>query len=231
MDDHRLAQTAQGLKQLHRDNPDRVQRHALEIVLLQDIVQVHAQKLEHDTQVLSPDEVIKHADNPVLVLRIELGVQTGQNFHLHSGLVEVSGLVFNDFQRHLRNIGTVLLLNLDNLSEGALSEPVLDLVGLPAGLVHDCVADFADVVVLSVVPTVVVHRLCDLRQHPLRCRFEGILIVLATTIVGLHKLGGDSLDELASMRIRGCTPGGTARLDAIEGEGFLEESAGADILG
>ena len=95
--------------------------HALEVVVLNEFVQIHAQALESNQQVLPEHHVVLHSDDVVLVMLVVV-VEVLQNPELHSGLILELLLVPDDLDGH-RLLGLVVE-TLDSLAKTTLSEEV-----------------------------------------------------------------------------------------------------------
>jgi len=71
---------------LSRENGQQTQGQPLEVVVLQQLIQVDAQQLENQAQVLPPGEAVQHAHDVVLVVGVHHLVQVLQHPHLHASL-------------------------------------------------------------------------------------------------------------------------------------------------
>ena len=71
---------------LEDEEPEEVHGEAAELVVLDQLVQVDAEELEHQAQVAAVHEEVAHAHDVVLVVGVPPGVQELQDPHLHAGL-------------------------------------------------------------------------------------------------------------------------------------------------
>lgn len=62
----------EGLQDLDCESPDQTWRNTSELIGLDKFVQIHAQKLKRDDQVLAKHFIVKHADDVVFVMLIAL---------------------------------------------------------------------------------------------------------------------------------------------------------------
>jgi hypothetical protein len=193
MDDEGLPETLHCPEQLFREDANQCRRDSAELILLQYVVQIHAQKLEGDAKVLPVDEEVEHPNDAILVVSVEHLVQHLQDSHLDESLVEVRWLVFDDFQRH--RLGAVGGLALENLPKRAMTEALHDLVGVPVW-VPDLVGHAADVVMLGIIIARVVDSLRQLGQHPPRGEVGYISELLGALGVGIAEVLGHGLEEV-----------------------------------
>jgi len=121
----------------------------LEVVALDELIQVHAQHLESEDEMLAEDELFLDANYVLLVLWIVVA-ELLQDLGFNEALLVEAFLVSKNFE------GDVLLIfvikTFEYLAEAALSEPVDDLE-----TVADVLALLCDVLVLVVVEAVVVY--------------------------------------------------------------------------
>ena len=71
----RVLEDRERVEQLRREHLDELRAEALELVLLDELVQVRAEQLKHETQVVLVDERVAQAQDVVLVLGVALVVQ------------------------------------------------------------------------------------------------------------------------------------------------------------
>lgn len=149
VDDVVLFHVVQGDEQLDREAANQADRDALEVVALDELVEVHAQHLEGEDEVLAEDELLLDANYVLLVLWVVVA-QLIQYLCLDEALLIQAFLVSEYLE------GDVLLVlvvkTFEDLAEAALAEPVDDLE-----TVADVLALLGDVLVLVVVEAVVVH--------------------------------------------------------------------------
>lgn len=68
------------------ENAQKIHRQAPELVVLDELVQVDAQQLEHEAEVVTKQEKVPHPDDVMPVLWIPPGVQKLQDAHLDTSL-------------------------------------------------------------------------------------------------------------------------------------------------
>ena len=138
----------QGYQKLNGKSADESDRHSLEVVAFDELVQVHAQHLEGEDQMLAEDKLFLYANDVLFVLWIVVS-ELLQNLGLDQTLLVQPLLVSENLQR---NVLLVLVIKtFEYLAEAALSEPIYDLE-----TVADVLALLGDVLVLVVVEAVVV---------------------------------------------------------------------------
>jgi hypothetical protein len=146
----RVLEDGERVEELAREDLDELDRQALELVLLDELVQVGREQLEDEAQVLLVNERVTHAQNVVLVVRIQVLVQLMErsarsmgghqrkSYHLkdrdlHHTLVEVRRLVLDNLDGH--NLVALDVLALHDLAERALAKDVED--DIPADSVNN----------------------------------------------------------------------------------------------
>lgn len=75
MDQSRLVQEGQTVQQLLSENPYQRGTKTPELVLLDQLVQVDAKKLEHQAQVLPVDERVLESQQMVVVVLVEFRIE------------------------------------------------------------------------------------------------------------------------------------------------------------
>lgn len=120
----------------------------MEVVAFDELVEIHAQHLEGEDQVLAEDELLLYANDVLFVLWVVVA-ELLQNLGFNETLLVESLLVSENLER---NVLLVLVIKtFEYLAEAALSKPVYDLE-----TVADVLALLGDVLVLVVVEAVVV---------------------------------------------------------------------------
>jgi hypothetical protein len=133
VDDTRLLHDAQGLEDLGGEVPDEGEWEAAELILFQQLVQIHVQELKDEAQMPLVRERVQESDQVLVIFRIVLVVQQSQHSHLGLGLPQIRRLVLHDLDRHRRPAPDRstppspvwgLFLTLENLSESALAQQI-----------------------------------------------------------------------------------------------------------
>ena len=96
MDHILIAEEFERLKNLNRESTDQGQRHALEIVVLDEFVKVDREEFERDDQVITEHAVVLYLNDVVLVVGV-LPLQVLKDAQLYSCLVLVTLFVLNYF--------------------------------------------------------------------------------------------------------------------------------------
>lgn len=78
MDQPRVLQDGHGVEQLRGEDLDELRGEALELVLLDELVQVGREQLEDETEVVPVDEGVFEAEDVVFVVWVALCVQLYQ---------------------------------------------------------------------------------------------------------------------------------------------------------
>mmetsp|Transcript_55745 Transcript_55745/g.180990 ORF Transcript_55745/g.180990 Transcript_55745/m.180990 type:complete len:282 (-) Transcript_55745:420-1265(-) len=120
-----LLQKSQGRQQLDGKSPDETQRNPLEVVVLNELVEIYAEQLEGDAQVVPEIEVVHHVHHIRGALDVALA-QVLEDLHLDQRLVVKSFLVPDDLASHL-SIRFVVESS-DHLAKGSFTERAHDLV-------------------------------------------------------------------------------------------------------
>jgi hypothetical protein len=131
---------------LLREHPDQRCTEAAELILLDQLVQIHAEQFEDETKMLAMNEGVLQSQKVVVVILVHLLVQlqvvsgrclasewsTDQikDRDLHHALIEVGGSVFDDF--HGNYLLRLQVLTLHNLAKRALPENIEDEVPISA---------------------------------------------------------------------------------------------------
>lgn len=98
MDDVVLSHEVKRDQDLDRKPLDQTETESLEVVHLDEVIQVHAQKLERDHKVLPKHELVQLLYNIFLVFRV-LKIQLLDQLGFHKTLLVEPLLVFEHFQR------------------------------------------------------------------------------------------------------------------------------------
>lgn len=72
MNDLVISQIFQPLQNLDGKPPNQAQRHALEVIILNKFVQIHAQNFERNYQMLSEENIVFCSNNVIYVIKIVL---------------------------------------------------------------------------------------------------------------------------------------------------------------
>ena len=70
MDNAVMAHKRQGLQHLASESPDETSRETMEVVSFDQFVEVNAEELHGDTQMVTEVEVFSHLDDMVFLLRV-----------------------------------------------------------------------------------------------------------------------------------------------------------------
>ena len=70
MDDAVMAHKRQGLQHLASESPDEASRETMEVVSFDQFVEVNAEELHGDTQMVTEVEVFSHLDDMVFLFRV-----------------------------------------------------------------------------------------------------------------------------------------------------------------
>lgn len=194
MDEAGILEHGQALQKLLREDAYELEAEALELVLLDELVQVRRETLEHKAQVALVRERVVHAQDVMLVARVVLSVEEVEDRDLHLGLIQVCGLVLDDFD------GTDLVrthvLALDDLPKCTLAENVENQVPVATVLAAEDVVDIQDVVPVLIIRTVIVHRLGRLGEHAPRVVRRLVLERRVTQRVRLRQRRREALERL-----------------------------------
>lgn len=99
MDDHLLFYIVESIDDLDSESSDEIEREALEVSSLQEIIEIDAEKFKGDTQMVSKLIHILHSNDVVLVLRIMVS-QMRKDLHLDLRLVLKLLAVLDDFESY-----------------------------------------------------------------------------------------------------------------------------------
>lgn len=138
----------QRLENLDSKPPDQALRHALKVVVFDELVQVDAQAFKGYHQVLSEQDIVFHSDDIVLVVLV-MEVQVLQDFEFDASLVLKLLLVPDEFDRHC--LLRLVIQTLDGLAKASLSEELQDFIS-----VAEMVLEHHLVIPLCVIEPVVV---------------------------------------------------------------------------
>ena len=119
MNQLRLVQQTQAVQELLRENSHKRGAQSSELVLLDELVQVHREQFEDQAQVLFVNKCILQSQNVVVIVLVHPSVQQIQHRHLHHTLVEVSRLVLDHLD--CNHLLCFQVLTLHDLAEGALA--------------------------------------------------------------------------------------------------------------
>ena len=125
MDQSEVLQLEQRRQHLLCDRADRRERQRLELGLLQEVVEVLLEHLEHQTCVVLVLEALVRAHKVELVG--VLMAEPGEDRHLDGALASVRRVILEDLDRD--DVVRAFLPALDDLAEGAAPEELQDLVG------------------------------------------------------------------------------------------------------
>ena len=112
-----------------RKDPDQSRAQSSELILLDQLVQVDAQKLENQAEVLAMDKCVSETEQMVVVILVELAVEQIQHRHLHHTLIEVGSAVLDNLDGN--DFLCLQILTLDHLSEGTLTKHIENEVPVP----------------------------------------------------------------------------------------------------
>ena len=122
MNDPGLIQNTKGIQQLRGKHADQTHAQSSELVLLDQLVQVHREQLKDQTQVTPVNEGILQSQNMVPIVHIVTLVQKLEDRYLHHTLVKVGGFVFDHFDSHDRI--RLQVLALDDLTKRSLTQDI-----------------------------------------------------------------------------------------------------------
>lgn len=146
MNQARFVQEGQAIQELLGENPDQCGTKTPELVLLDQFVQVDAEKLEDETQMLPVDERILESQQMVVVVLVELRVELVivstenqvnvlvttyqvQDRHFHHTLIKVRSSVLDDLDCH--HFLCLQILAFDNLTKSSLTQHVKNQIPVP----------------------------------------------------------------------------------------------------
>mmetsp|Transcript_31626 Transcript_31626/g.70926 ORF Transcript_31626/g.70926 Transcript_31626/m.70926 type:complete len:365 (+) Transcript_31626:913-2007(+) len=148
MDDALLAEEPQGGQELDRETTDEPKRYALEVIVLDEVVEVDRQQLECNAEVIPEIEVITHMHDVAGVFAVLL-TQMLEDFYFNKGLVMEPLLVTNHLQCDL--LPSLEIVNTHNLSKGPLPERIHHLVAVKNVVVQHHLVVAAVIVVPMIV--------------------------------------------------------------------------------
>ena len=149
MDDVFFPEELECLQDLDCEASYQREGHALEVVVLDELVEVDGEEFEGDDQVRAEGAVVQDLDDVVRVVGV-LVLQVLQDFEFHSSLVLVPLLVLDDLHRH--HLLCLVVQALESLSKAAFAEEVQHLKSIrDVVLQNDLV-----ITVFVVIPVVVV---------------------------------------------------------------------------
>jgi hypothetical protein len=147
-------------EQLDREAANQAYGNALEIITLDELVEVHAQHLEDEDQVLAERELLLYANDVLLVLWVVVA-ELLQDLGFDEALLVEPLLVPEDLESHVLLV--LVVEALEHLAEAAFAEPGHDFES-----VTNVLAFLGDVLVLVIVEAVVVDAVGRGRRA-LRC--------------------------------------------------------------
>lgn len=92
--------------------------------MFDQLIQVEAEQLKHQAQVVLVDEEVLHPDEVMLVFRVADLVQELQDAHFDTSLVVEGCLILDDLNSH--NLPSLLAYALGHLPKGTLPKHVTD---------------------------------------------------------------------------------------------------------
>ena len=95
MDNIFVAEELEGLENLYCKSSDQGQRHALEVVILNELIQIDREELKRDDQMVTEHAVVLDLDNVILIIWIVL-LQVLQDAKFNTCLMLISLFVLND---------------------------------------------------------------------------------------------------------------------------------------
>ena len=95
MDNIFVAEELEGLENLNCKSSDQGQRHALEVVILNELIQIDREELKRDDQMVTEHAVVLDLDNVILIIWIVL-LQVLQDAKFNTCLMLISLFVLND---------------------------------------------------------------------------------------------------------------------------------------
>ena len=143
MDDFTLVKQVEAVEQRDCEFADEEQREPTKLVLLDELVEVHREELEHDAHVVAEDEAVQNADHEVAIVLVVLH-EVLEDADLLARLSREAGVVADDLQGHQAALLVVEALH--HLTERALPKQFQKLVAI-----SDVVAGTHNVVAVAVV--------------------------------------------------------------------------------
>ena len=155
----RLTQQTKPIQQLLREDPHKRCAQPSELVLLDQLVQIHRQQLKHKTQMLPVNESVLQPQNVVVIVLVHASIEQIQNRYLHHALIEVGRFVLDHFDSD--DLLCFQILAFDYLPERALTEDVEDEVAVLVIRFFGAenIVYIEDVVAVFVVVAIVLHAL------------------------------------------------------------------------
>lgn len=117
------------------------------VVHLNELVEVDAVQVEHQTQMVAPDEVVCELDNALVILRVVL-LEQKQKFRFDRRLIVVFLLILNDLDCDL--LLRLVVQAANHITEGTLADYLFNLIA-----VADLITALKSVVALIIVEAVV----------------------------------------------------------------------------
>lgn len=117
------------------------------VVHLNELVEVDAVQVEHQTQMVAPDEVVCELDNALVILRVVL-LEQKQKFRFDRRLIVVFLLILNDLDCDL--LLRLVVQAANHITEGTLADYLFNFIA-----VADLITALKSVVALIIVEAVV----------------------------------------------------------------------------
>mmetsp|Transcript_35903 Transcript_35903/g.99552 ORF Transcript_35903/g.99552 Transcript_35903/m.99552 type:complete len:237 (-) Transcript_35903:439-1149(-) len=150
MDDVLLPQEPQSCKQLDGKTAYQPQRHTLEVVVLDEFIQVYAEQLKGNAEMVPEVKVIQHVHHVGGALDVAL-TQVLKDLHLNQGLMVEPLLVANHLECDV--VAGLVIKGANHLPERAFAEGVHHLIA-----VEYVIAQHNEVIAALIIIGVVVGR-------------------------------------------------------------------------
>ena len=159
-----LVEKGKSCQELLGEYSHKRRAQAAELILLNEFVQVDAQELKNEAQVLAMDECISQAQKMVIIVLIELAVYQIEDRHFHHTLIKVCCPVLDDLD--CDNLLSLQVLTLDDLTECSLAEDIQNEIAIlmPSLLRTKYVVDVQDVIAVIVVEAIVLGAFARLGE-------------------------------------------------------------------
>ena len=193
MDQLSLAKQAQPIQQLLSEHPDKGGAQSTELILLDQLVQIDAEQLKHQTQVLAMDEGIFEAEDVMIVVLVHATIEQIQDRNFHHTLIEVGGLVLHHLDRN--DFLCPEILAFDHLTESTLTKNIEDQVAILVIRLFrpENVVDVKDVITVLIVEPIVFNAFAWLGENSSRVAGGFVLEARVADAVGGGKMGGECL--------------------------------------
>lgn len=168
MDKPRFVEEPQTIQKLLCKNADQCRTQPTELILLDELVEIYAEQLKHETQMLAMDKGVLEPEEVMVIVLIEFLIEQIQHRYFHHALVKVGSPVLDHFHRH--NLLGLQILAFDDLSKRALAEDVKDQVAILVAIVFvaENVVNEENVITILVVETVVLGAFARFGEHSSR---------------------------------------------------------------